>query len=83
MTITATFTKIQDAPQVGTYSPTAIDEQKKEAQILLLQCSPKIVDSKIELKGRGIKALSVNGRYQISDNAWVKIQAQYTTQTNF
>ena len=78
------FVKTQSAQPMGEYQPTAIDAKKEAAQLRLLQVAPKIIDSKATLKGRGIKPFgNIEGRYQVTDAAWVNLQSKYTWQTDF
>jgi hypothetical protein len=81
--MTTQFTKTHTAQPIGEYTRTVTDSRKDTVMIRLLQCSPKIVDSKVPLKGRGIKQLSVAGRYQVSDTAWTKLQSSYSWTTDF
>jgi hypothetical protein len=78
------WTKIKDAEPMGDYKATPIDQAKKEADIRLINVSPKIIDCKVALKGRGIKQVeNVAGRYQVSDKAWSVLTEQYTWITDF
>jgi hypothetical protein len=80
----AKFTKTQSAQPVGAYNPTLIDNAKNDAQILLLQVAPKIVDSRLPLKGRGVKPFgSAEGRYLVTDKAWDCLKEQYTWSSDF
>jgi hypothetical protein len=75
--------KTREAEALGEYKRTAIDEAKDAADIRLLQVGPKVVDSKVLLKGRGIKPMGTIGRYLVSDAAWTKLQQQFKTITDF
>ena len=67
-TATITWTKTQEATPMGEYKVTAIDDAKANADLLLIQVCPKVVQSNIQLKGRGIKAMG-QGLYQVTDAA--------------
>jgi hypothetical protein len=67
----------------GTYKPTAIDEEKKNADIRVLQVGPYVVNSKIQLKGRGIKAMVVGGRYRVTESALKGLHSKYKVVTDF
>ena len=75
--------KIKSASVMGNYKPTVIDKTKAEAQLLLQSCDPKIVHTKIELKGAGIKKSTSPGVYQVSNTAWNKLTTQYNWMTDF
>ncbi len=78
----ATITKIQDAQPMGEYKPTALDARKEAATVRLIQCSPYVVRSKVELSGRGVKRLNT-GLFQLSDAAWSKVGATHTCVCDF
>ena len=81
---TVKFTKTQDAQPLGDYVKTSVDTVKESATLKLIQVGPKVIDSKIELKGRGIKLLStVERRYQVTDTAWEKLQQTHSRATDF
>jgi|SRR5580692_7725953 hypothetical protein len=75
--------KIKSAPVMGEYTPTTVDKRKPEIQLVLKSCNPKIVESKIELKGTGIKKYTSQGLYEVSNTAWNKLTAKYSWMTDF
>ena len=76
------FTKTAEHTPSGDYKPTLIDAQKEATQIRLLQVCPKIIDTNLQLKGRGISTFG-NGRYTVTDTAWEKLKQQYTWAPDF
>ncbi len=77
------FVKVQDYTPAGDYKNTRIDDEKASADIRILQMGPVVVDSKIPLKGRGIKPLSVQGRYSISRAVLSRLQKNHAVVTDF
>jgi hypothetical protein len=81
-TYTATITKIANAQPMGEYKPTDLDARKAAATLRLIQCGPRVVRSKIELAGRGVKKIT-DGTFQLSDAAWDKVSATHTWECDF
>lgn len=78
----ATITKTQSAQPIGQYKPTALDAIKAAATVRLIQCSPYVVRSKVELAGRGVRKLN-DGTFQLSDAAWASVSATHTSVCDF
>lgn len=78
-----TFTKVKEAPEVGQYKETAIDHEKRNADIRILQVGPIMVESRVELAGIGIKNGKRAGLYEVSKAALKKLQAKYYVVTDF
>lgn len=81
-TYTATVTKIAEAQPMGEYKPTALDARKAAATMLLQQVGPRVVRSKVELAGRGVKKLN-EGTFQLTDSAWEKASTTHTWECDF
>ena len=78
------FIKTQNAQPIGQYAPTAIDAAKASADIRILDCGGTYtIDSKVTLSGRGIKPRAVPGRYEVTEAALTKLQAQFNVVCDF
>lgn len=79
----AILRKVKDAPLAGVYQKTSVDIEKEEADFLLLQVDPYIVDSKVILFGRGVTLMDVKGRYRLTEKALEVAQSKYTWMADF
>jgi len=67
---------------------TLIDTRKDNAQILIEYANGgsftiKVQDSKVEVKGRGVKEQFDNGNFEVTANKLSKLQALYDVHPNF
>ena len=84
MNVTAYFTKETIIPR-GSYTPTSLDEQKANADIVIEAHSDKYeirVKEGIEIKGRGVERYS-NGVYAIPESLMRKLEKKHTVVCNF
>lgn len=78
----AIITKTKEAQPCGEYKRTALDERKDAATMLLQQVGPRVVRSKVDLTGRGVKKLN-EGTFQLTESAWKKASATHTWACDF
>lgn len=80
-----TFTKTKSAEPVGKYTPTEIDARKAAADIRLTYANGGsfTVQSKVPLAGRGIRAYSTPGVYEVTEKALDKLRQTYTIAPDF
>lgn len=71
---------------VGVYNPTALDEQKKQADILLTSIDGGYyslrVQKQIEITGRGVRQYS-NGIIVVPHHIYEKLESRYDIMCDF
>lgn len=76
----ATIVMTKDAIKKGEYKETALDVQKKQADILVVAIDDKYtlwLNRPITVKGRGIKKVNEK-MIVVTDNAFDKLKTQYS-----
>jgi hypothetical protein len=81
---TATMTKVQDAPPLGEYKRTSVDDQKDAADARIISVDDgkfTLRTDTMQISGRGIKPC--NGGYEVTRKALEKLQETYTIASDF